>query len=181
MQGAGRPDVVVLGADNAGHTAYIRSMAAPAVPAGVRAPALLGKHGRSEESANATALATASTPAEPGFDAGAADVSAPNGDVEGNVGGDDLRTIGDQVAALPRGEGEGLRIADAHPAAELDAEETVTADSLTVLLSQVRHILCRHPCGLRPCPHLQMQPCISFYPVPAGDPMTLLRSSVVLV
>ncbi len=122
----------MLGADNAGHATRLRPTAAPAEP-----QAALGKHSREEDSADATVLATAVSPADPGLGAGAADVSAPDSDAEGDAS---LRTIGDQVAALPKLGDQALQTTDAQPAAEVDAEEAITADSLTVLLSQVRHV-----------------------------------------
>jgi hypothetical protein len=48
-----------------------------------------------------------------------------------------LQTIGDRVAALPRGTEEPMASTDAPTAAQLEEDEAVTADSLSVLLSQV--------------------------------------------
>ena len=127
----------MLGADNAGHATHLRPMAAPAEPASLTARSSLGKHSRSEDGTDTATLATAAVPNEAGPDAGAAAVSAPDSDGEDHA---PLRTIGDQVAALPKLADPGLgRTTDAHAVSELDAEEAITADSLTVLLSQVRY------------------------------------------
>ena len=123
----------MLGADNAGHATHLRPTAAPA-----ESRAALGKHSREEDSASGAVLASAEPQADPDLGAGAADVSAPESDAEGDA---PLRTIGDQVAALPKLGDPALRTTDAQPAAEVDAEEAITADSLTILLSQVRHIV----------------------------------------
>ena len=139
VQYAARPDVVMLGADNAGHVAQLRPLTARAEAAGVRAPTLLGKHSRGKDSADVIGQATTAAPVESGL-AGTADVPAPDSDGESDA---PLQTIGDQVAALPQSGDEMLRTSDAHPAAKHDVEEPITADSLTVLLSQVRHILCK--------------------------------------
>ena len=127
----------MLGADNAGHATHLRPMASNAEPAKDRSRAALGKHSRTEDSANTSDQAATAPIADLDRNTGAADISAPESDAEGNA---PLRTIGDEVAALPTSGDKVLRTTDAQPAAEVDAEEAITADSLTVLLSQVWHV-----------------------------------------
>ena len=154
-QEAERSEVVVLGADNAGHATRLRPVAAPAGAGNDRPRAVLGKHNRAEDSTHATVLATAAPPADLDLTTGTADVSAREGNGEDSAA---LKTIGDQVAALPKIDDQVLRATDAQPAAEVESEEVITADSLTVLLSQVWHLCSRTLFLKHTCARKLLQP-----------------------
>ena len=117
----------MLSVDSAAHVTSLRPVTASASAA--ISPAL-GKRSRAD------AIDVAAAADE---DVGIRSASVGALGLESDADGEaHLQTIEDRVAALPRGTDEPVMSADGPTAAQLEEDETITADSLSVLLSQVR-------------------------------------------